>query len=58
MANEVDDLMSNIEGDRVVSKASNISFKKHLVMSIEDGIKKLSENCRVSKVITLKIHMT
>jgi hypothetical protein len=33
----------------MVSKASNASFKKHLVMSIEDGIKKLSENCKVSK---------
>lgn len=49
MAKEVDDIMSNIEGDRMVSKASNASFKKHLVMSIEDGIKKLSENCKVSK---------
>lgn len=49
MANEVDDLMSNIEGDKMVSKASNTSFKKHLVMSIEDEIRKLSENCKVSK---------
>lgn len=49
MAKEVDDIMSNIEGDRMVSKASNASFKKHLVMNIEDGIKKLSENCKASK---------
>ena len=33
----------------MVSKESNASFKKHLVMSIEDAIKKLSENCKVSK---------
>eukprot|EP01018_Ginkgo_biloba_P036197 Gb_08947 [translate_table: standard] len=46
MANEVDELMLNIEGGKMMSKGGNISFRKQTVMSIEDGIKKLAETCK------------
>ncbi|XP_057823176.2 nuclear pore complex protein NUP214 isoform X1 [Cryptomeria japonica] len=49
MGKEVDDLISNIEGKKTVSKANNISFSKRAILNIEDKIKTLSENCNEFK---------
>ncbi|KAH9317873.1 hypothetical protein KI387_019642, partial [Taxus chinensis] len=49
MAKEVDDLMLTIEGKKMVSKGNSILFSKQAVLSIEEKIKKISENCNEFK---------